>query len=45
MPESHKIRVLIIDDIPETRENIRKLLQFENDVDVVGVSEFRAQGH
>lgn len=38
MPESNKIRVLIVDDVPETRENIRKLLQFENDVDVVGVS-------
>ncbi len=38
MTDSKKIRVLIVDDIPETRENIRKLLQFENDVDVVGVS-------
>jgi pilus assembly protein CpaE len=38
MPESNKIRVLIVDDVPETRENIRKLLQFENDVEVVGVS-------
>lgn len=33
-----KIRVLIVDDIAETRENIRKLLQFENDVDVVGAA-------
>ena len=24
-----KIRVLIVDDIAETRENVRKLLQFE----------------
>ncbi len=31
-----KIRVLIVDDIAETRENIRKLLQFEGDVEVVG---------
>lgn len=38
MAETNKIRVLIVDDLPETRENIRKLLQFENDVDVVGVS-------
>ncbi|HSQ26179.1 MAG TPA: response regulator [Anaerolineales bacterium] len=44
MPESHKIRVLIVDDIPETRENIRKLLQFENDVDVVGVSDSGRKG-
>jgi pilus assembly protein CpaE len=32
-----KIRVLIVDDIPETRENVRKLLAFENDIEVVGV--------
>jgi pilus assembly protein CpaE len=33
-----KIRVLIVDDIPETRENVRKLLAFEGDVEVVGVA-------
>ncbi len=33
-----KIRVLIVDDIPETRENLRKLLYFENDIDVVGAA-------
>ena len=33
-----KVRVLIVDDIAETRENIRKLLQFENDMEVVGVA-------
>lgn len=32
-----KIRVLIVDDIPETRENLRKLLYFEKDIEVVGV--------
>ena len=31
-----KIRILIVDDIPETRENVRKLLQFESDLDVIG---------
>jgi pilus assembly protein CpaE len=31
-----KIRVLIVDDIAETRENIRRLLQFERDMEVVG---------
>ena len=31
-----KIRVLIVDDLPETRENVRKLLQFELDMEVVG---------
>lgn len=35
---SDKIRVIIVDDIAETRENIRKLLQFESDVEVVGVA-------
>jgi pilus assembly protein CpaE len=33
---SSKIRVLIVDDLRETRENVRKLLQFEPDMDVVG---------
>ena len=33
-----KIRVMIVDDVSETRENVRKLLQFESDVDVVGVA-------
>jgi pilus assembly protein CpaE len=33
-----KIRVIIVDDIAETRENIRKLLQFESDVEVIGVA-------
>ncbi len=30
------IRILIVDDIPETRENVRKLLQFESDLEVIG---------
>lgn len=38
MPSGDKIRVLIVDDVSETRENVRKLLQFESDVDVVGVA-------
>lgn len=38
MPLGDKIRVLIVDDVSETRENVRKLLQFESDVDVVGVA-------
>jgi pilus assembly protein CpaE len=33
-----KICVLIVDDIPETRENLRKLLYFEEDVEVVGAA-------
>lgn len=38
MPMGDKIRVMIVDDVSETRENVRKLLQFESDVDVVGVA-------
>lgn len=30
------IHVLIVDDIAETRENIKRLLQFESDIEVVG---------
>jgi pilus assembly protein CpaE len=36
--EQEKIRLLIVDDIPETRENLRKLLFFESDIDVVGAA-------
>ena len=38
MATNNKFRVLIVDDVAETRENVRKLLQFESDVDVVGVA-------
>jgi pilus assembly protein CpaE len=38
MAEGEKFRVLIVDDIAETRENIRKLLQFEADIEVVSVA-------
>jgi len=38
MADEEKYRVLIVDDIAETRENIRKLLQFESDIDVVAVA-------
>src|SRR6266516_7499666 len=31
-----QIRVLIVDDIPETRDHLAKLLGFEGDIDVVG---------
>lgn len=33
-----KIRILIVDDVAETRENVRKLLQFEAEFDVVGAA-------
>jgi pilus assembly protein CpaE len=38
MADGEKIRVLIVDDIAETRENIRKLLQFEADIEVVAAA-------
>jgi pilus assembly protein CpaE len=38
------IRVLIVDDFAETRENIRKLLQFESDIDVVGMARSGREG-
>src|SRR3954447_14781031 len=31
-----QIRVLIVDDIPETRDHLTKLLGFESDIEVVG---------
>ena len=31
-----QIRVLVVDDIPETRDHLTKLLGFESDIDVVG---------
>jgi pilus assembly protein CpaE len=39
-----KIRVLIVDDIPETRENLRKLLFFESDVEVIGAATSGEEG-
>jgi len=33
-----RIRVVVIDDVAETRENLRKLLSFEPDMDVVGAA-------
>src|SRR6266508_4483523 len=38
------IRVLIVDDVAETRENVRKLLQFESDVEVVGAARTGKEG-
>lgn len=38
MVAGEKIRLIIVDDVAETRENIRKLLQFENDIEVIGAA-------
>jgi pilus assembly protein CpaE len=36
---SGKIRILIVDDIAESRDNVAKLLRFEPDVEVVGTAD------
>jgi pilus assembly protein CpaE len=38
-----QIRVLIVDDIPETRDHLTKLLGFESDIEVVGSAASGAQ--
>jgi len=38
------IRVLIIDDIPQTRENLRKLLSLEPDIEIVGMAATGEEG-
>ncbi len=38
MADGDKIRVIIVDDIADTRENVRKLLQFESDIEVVATA-------
>ncbi|MDK1118342.1 MAG: response regulator [Anaerolineae bacterium] len=44
MVAGEKNRVLIVDDIAEARENIRKLLQFEPDFEVVGAAKSGQEG-
>jgi len=44
MAADRKIRILIVDDIAETRENIRKLLQFEPDIEVLGAAKSGKEG-
>ena len=41
---SERIRVLIVDDIAETRENLRKLLSFDADIEVVGAAASGLEG-
>src|SRR5438093_7335468 len=40
---SDKIRVLIVDDIPETRDHLTKLLGFESDIEVVATASSGAE--
>ena len=44
MASGDKVRVLIVDDVADTRENVRKLLQFEADIDVVGAARSGQEG-
>src|SRR5512141_33784 len=43
-PSSPKIRVIVVDDITETRENVRKLLFFEDDIEIVGTASNGREG-
>ena len=38
MPVQNVIRVLIVDDITDTRENIKRMLQFDSLIEVVGMA-------
>ena len=44
MAAGQKVRVIIVDDIAETRENVRKLLQFESDIEVIGAAKSGREG-
>jgi len=44
MPGGDKVRVLIVDDVADTRENVRRLLQFESDIEVVGAARTAQEG-
>ena len=44
MTGSGKIRVLIVDDIAESRDNVAKLLRFEPDVQIVGMADGGQEG-
>lgn len=38
MSVAEKVRVLVVDDITETRENIRRMLQFDSNVEIVATA-------
>lgn len=42
--ENKKIRVLIVDDIQETRDNLKKLLYFEDDIEIIGAASNGREG-
>ncbi|MEX2425213.1 MAG: response regulator, partial [Thermomicrobiaceae bacterium] len=41
---TNRIRILIVDDVAESRDNVEKLLRFEPDVEVVGKAERGQEG-
>lgn len=43
-PIDGKIRILIVDDVPESRDGLSRLLSFEPDMDVVGFAATGAEG-
>jgi pilus assembly protein CpaE len=44
VPEKEQIRILIVDDVAETRENLRKLLSFAPDIEVIGAAASGEEG-
>ncbi len=44
MVSNDQIKVIIVDDVADTRDNIRRLLQFENDIEVIGTAETGQEG-
>ncbi len=38
MPADEKIKIMIVDDIADTRENIKRMVQFDQNIEVVGVA-------
>jgi pilus assembly protein CpaE len=42
--ENKKIRVLVVDDVAETRDNLKKLLYFEDDIEVAGTASNGREG-
>jgi pilus assembly protein CpaE len=42
--DNKKIRVLIVDDIQETRDNLKKLLYFEDDIEIIGTASNGREG-
>lgn len=36
MPQSAKIRILVVDDIEDTRDSIKRMVQFDQNIEVIG---------